>query len=203
MFSGLVETLGVIVRCAPRVGGGLEVAIESKLIAEDAKIGDSVCVNGCCLTVVRIEPVANRLFFEAGDETLSKIDRAAIVEGAKVNLERSMRLGDRIGGHLVTGHVDGVGIVERRDDHGDWSDFWFSAPSPLLRQMAQKGSIAVDGVSLTLVQVTEAHFSVALIPHTLAATTLGAKKIGDQVNLETDVLAKYVERQLVGMRERL
>jgi riboflavin synthase len=203
VFSGLVESLGLVRACEPRIGGGIELRIESELIATDAKLGDSICVNGCCLTVVRIDALSHVLVFEAGAETLCKINGAALVEGAQANMERSLRLGDRIGGHLVTGHIDGVGVVERREDHGDWSDFWFRAAPSLLRQMASKGSVAVDGVSLTLVEVTNDCFSVALIPHTLSVTTLGGKKVGDKVNLETDVLAKYVERQLQGMRESL
>lgn len=203
MFSGLVESLGLVRACEPRPGGGVELRIESELIAADAKLGDSICVNGCCLTVVRIDAQNHLLAFEAGAETLSKINGAALFMGAQVNLERSLRLGDRIGGHLVTGHVDGVATVERRKDQGDWSDFWFCAAPSLLRQMASKGSVAVDGVSLTLVEVTDECFSVSLIPHTLSVTTLGAKKVGDKVNLETDVLAKYVERQLQGVKESL
>jgi riboflavin synthase len=201
VFSGLVECQGMVRSWEARAKGGVELQIESSLIAEDARIGDSICVNGCCLTVVRIEPTSALLFFEAGAETLSKINSEGFAKGAKVNLERSLKLGDRIGGHLVTGHVDGLGIVDRRIDHGDWSDFWFVASKALMRQMAAKGSIAVDGVSLTLVEVAEDRFSVALIPHTLAVTTLGGKKKGDRVNLETDILAKYVERQLTGTHD--
>ncbi len=113
-----------------------------------------------------------------------------------VNLERSLKLGDEIGGHLVTGHIDGVGTVDRRIDDADWCTMWFRFPPALAGQIASKGSIAVDGVSLTLVEVEADRFSVALIPHTLTVTTLGRRQIGDRVNLETDVLAKYVERQI-------
>lgn len=198
VFSGLVECLGIVRTAERRPGEGVELRIESELIASDAKLGDSVCVNGCCLTVVKLESQKHLLYFEAGAETLSKIDAAGFALGAKVNLERSLRLGDRIGGHLVTGHVDGVGTIERRIDQGDWSDFWIRVPKRLSRQLAAKGSIAVDGVSLTLVNIHDDTFSVALIPHTLAVTTLGSKSVGDGVNLETDILAKYVERQLHG-----
>jgi riboflavin synthase len=121
--------------------------------------------------------------------------------GSQLNIERSLRAGDRLGGHFVTGHIDGLGTLASRTDDGDWSTFWFRAPLELTRQMASKGSIAVDGVSLTLVDVEANRFSVALIPHTLGATTLGQLRPGDTVNLETDVLAKYVERQLVGRLE--
>jgi riboflavin synthase len=116
--------------------------------------------------------------------------------GNTVNLERSLRAGDRLGGHLVSGHIDAVGTVDEQLDEGDWSTFWFRVPAPLTRQMAAKGSVAVDGVSLTRVAVEGDRFSVQLIPHTLAVTTLGSRRAGDRVNIETDLLAKYVERQL-------
>ena len=138
------------------------------------------------------------LSFQAGAETLGRTNLGKLQSGRAVNLERSLKFGDRLGGHLVTGHIDGLGTLADRSDDGDWSTFWFQAPADLLRQVAAKGSIAVDGVSLTVVEALADRFSVALIPHTLAATTLGRLAIGDAVNLETDVLAKYVERQLVG-----
>jgi riboflavin synthase len=178
MFSGLVESLGLVQACQPRIGAGVELRIESQLIACDAKVGDSICVNGCCLTMVRVESEQSLLFFEAGSETLSKINAPGIAKGERVNLERSLRLGDRLGGHLVTGHVDSVGVVERRIDEGDWCTVWFRVPKSLARQMAAKGSVAVDGVSLTLVEVTDEWFSVALIPHTLSVTTLGRSAWG-------------------------
>ena len=119
-------------------------------------------------------------------------------EGTSVNLERSLSIGDRLGGHFVTGHVDAIGHVDERIDDQDWSTFWFRVPAQLTRQMASKGSVAVDGISLTLVDVEQDRFSVALIPHTLEVTTLGKKKVGDVVNIETDLLAKYVQRQIPG-----
>lgn len=157
-------------------------------------IGDSIALNGCCLTVVKVED--GQLSFDAGPETLMRTNLGELVAGSRVNLEMSLCLGDSLGGHLVTGHIDGVGSVEQRIDDADWTTLWFSAAKPLLRQMASKGSVTVDGVSLTLVDVEADRFSVALIPHTLQVTTLGTRKPGDRVNLETDVLAKYVERQL-------
>ena len=134
--------------------------------------------------------------FQAGEETLSRTNLGELAPGDVVNLEQSLRAGDPIGGHYVTGHIDAVGTVDRRHDDADWCTMWFRAPAAQLAQMASKGSIAVDGVSLTLVDVEDDRFSVALIPHTLAVTTLGRRKVGDRVNLETDVLAKYVQRQL-------
>jgi riboflavin synthase len=157
-------------------------------------LGESIALNGCCLTVVAVE--RDCLAFQAGPETLARTNLGDLKAGGAVNLERSLKLGDRLSGHFVTGHIDGVGALADRRDEGDWSTCWFSAPRGLTGQMAPKGSVAVDGVSLTLVDVEAERFSVALIPHTLAVTTLGRLRIGDRVNLETDVLAKYVQSAL-------
>ncbi len=193
MFTGLVETLGAVVSIEDQPPGVL-LTIAAGAIAEAAAIGDSISVNGCCLTVVRRG--GDGFSFEAGEETLRRTNLGKLSSGSRVNLERSLRLDDRLGGHFVSGHIDGAGqLIERIDDQ-DWSTFWFAAPPQLMRQMAEKGSIAVDGVSLTLVDVQDDRFSVALIPHTLNVTTLGALRVGDAVNLETDILAKYVQRQL-------
>jgi riboflavin synthase len=170
--------------------------IRAPSLAQEMQVGASIAVNGCCLTVVDVQ--AETFGFDAGAETLSRTNLGRLTAGSYVNLERSLRLGDRLGGHFVTGHIDGVGQLERRIDDKDWSTFWFRVPAELSRQMASKGSIAVDGVSLTLVDVEPGRFSVALIPHTLKVTTLGPLEVGDPVNLETDVLAKYVEQQLRG-----
>ncbi|MFV2066409.1 MAG: riboflavin synthase, partial [Pirellulales bacterium] len=193
MFTGLVEGMGTVAHLVSRPAGKrLVVSVGS--FADGVGVGASVAVNGCCLTVVEVE--GDRLSFDTVPETLSRTNLGKLVEGSPVNIERSLKLGDELGGHLVSGHIDGVGrLVERQDDE-DCSFFWFRTPEPLMRQLASKGSIAVDGVSLTLVDVTNDKFSVALIPHTLKITTLGALKRDDAVNLETDILAKYVERQL-------
>jgi riboflavin synthase len=132
----------------------------------------------------------------AGSETLSRTNLGELNVGSAVNVEQSLRAGDPVGGHFVTGHIDAVGMLDVREDDADWCTMWFRAPAAQLSQMASKGSVAVDGVSLTLVNVEPERFSVALIPHTLAATTLGLLGAGDRVNIETDVLAKYVERHL-------
>ena len=173
---------------------GVRLEIQAPNFAGDNRIGDSVAVSGCCLTIVEID--GNILSFEAGSETLSKTILGQLETGNRVNLEHSLTVGQPLGGHFVTGHVDGVGKLDQRIDEGDWSTFWFSVPSELSGQLANKGSIAVDGVSLTLVKVGEEQFSVALIPHTLKVTTLGALQINEAVNLETDILAKYVQRYL-------
>ncbi len=193
MFSGLVESLAEVAAVVAE-GPGVRLVVRERTIAKDAALGDSIAVNGCCLTVVAIED--DTLAFQAGSETLSRTNLGELQAGDYVNLERSLRLGDRLGGHFVMGHIDAVGTVDERIDEGDWSKFWFRVPEMLTRQMASKASVAVDGVSLTLVDVEAERFSVALIPHTLAATTLGTRKVGNRVNVETDLLAKYVERQL-------
>lgn len=193
MFTGLVETLGTVVELLGQAPG-CRLRIDAGSVAADASIGDSIAVNGCCLTVV--ERADSRLDFEAGEETLSRTNLGSLRAGSRVNLERSLGAGDRLGGHYVTGHVDGLGRLLRREEDPPWARLWFTVPTPLTAQMASKGSITVDGVSLTLVEVTSDSFSVALIPHTLSVTTLGQLREGDPVNIETDVLAKYVERQL-------
>ena len=197
MFTGLVEELATVEETA-RTGGrknpAMRLTVNAPLVSKDARIGDSIAVNGCCLTVV--EKARSRLMFEAGSETLSRTNLGRLEKGDRVNLERSLKVGDRLGGHLVTGHIDGSATVIKRNDAGEWSTIVFGLNQRLTRQMASKGSVAVDGVSLTLVSVDNDRFSVALIPHTLARTTLGKIAVGDVVNIETDLLAKYVERQL-------
>ena len=191
MFSGIVEALGTVAEIKQEPPGCRLIIREPKIAAETA-VADSISVNGCCLTVVEV--AGDTFAFQAGPETLARTNLGKLAAGSPVNLERALAVGGRLGGHFVSGHIDGVGEVLRRDDHGDWSFFWFSVPKALARQMAPKGSIAVDGVSLTIVDSEPDRFSVALIPYTLAVTTLGSRKAGDQVNLETDILAKYVQR---------
>ena len=197
MFTGLVEAVGIVSRLGSS-GPSMRMSVRSPLVAEGTNIGDSVAINGCCLTVVDVG--GDELSFDAGSETLSRTNLGRLAVGSEVNLERSLKVGDRLGGHYVTGHIDALGTLDARRDEGDWSFFWFRVPRELTGQMAGKGSIAVDGVSLTLVDVEDERFSVALIPHTLAVTTLGKMAVGDAVNIETDVLAKYVERQLKFLR---
>jgi riboflavin synthase len=196
MFTGLVETLARVASLVEEPPG-VRLGVEAGSLTAGVVGGGSIAVNGCCLTVVRVE--GDTISFQAGAETLSRTNLGKLRPGSAVNIERSLVLGDRLGGHLVTGHIDGLGSLEERSDQADWSTFWFHAPVELMRQIASKGSIAVDGVSLTVVDVEAERFSVALIPHTLATTTLGNLAVGDAVNLETDLIAKYVAR-LLAMR---
>jgi riboflavin synthase len=191
MFSGIVEALGTVVELRREPPGCRLIVREPKIAAETA-VADSISVNGCCLTVV--ERQGDTFGFQAGPETLSRTNLGDLKPGSPVNLERALAVGQRLGGHFVSGHIDGVGTLLKRDDSGDWSTFWFSVPRSLAVQMAGKGSIAIDGVSLTIVDSLPDRFSVALIPYTLAVTTLGRLPMGGKVNLETDMLAKYVQR---------
>jgi riboflavin synthase len=197
MFTGLVETMGKITQIVDQPPGK-RLSVDAGCVAADASIGDSISINGCCLTVISLD--GSRLSFEAGEETLSRTNLGELVPGSPVNLERSLAVGDRLGGHYVSGHVDAIGtLVERRDDP-PWAHLKFRMPTQLASQIAAKGSIAIDGISLTVVDVAADWFTVALIPHTLEVTTLGKRAIGDRVNLETDVLAKYVERCLTARK---
>lgn len=193
VFTGLVESLAEVVALQPEAAGARLVISESE-IASRTTIGASIAINGCCLTVVAID--GPQLAFQAGEETLSRTNIGLLVPADRVNVETSLRLGDELGGHLVSGHVDALGTVDQQEMDGEWAKYWFRVPPPLTRQMASKGSVTVDGVSLTLVDVETDRFSVALIPHTLQTTTLGLRSVGQRVNIETDILAKYVERQL-------
>jgi riboflavin synthase len=194
MFTGLVEALGRVERAADE-DAGRRLTIAWPGLDEPLAIGESVAVNGCCLTVVSRHGL--RFDVQAGPETLLRTNLGAKRAGDAVNLERSLRVGDRLGGHFVQGHVDGTAaLVERRAD-GEWEFLAFAIDPELTPLMVEKGSIAVDGVSLTLVDVGADRFSVMLIPHTLAITTLGALRVGDRVNIEADMLAKHV-RKLLG-----
>jgi riboflavin synthase len=195
MFTGIVQSLAKVEAIVPQPPG-VRLVIADPLTAQRAAVGDSIAVNGCCLTVVSVDEEC--FAFEAGPETLARTNLGQLMPGDRVNLETSLKVGDELGGHLVTGHIDAVGTIDARVDDAQWSTVWIRVPGDLTRQMASKGSVAVDGVSLTLVDVEDHRFSVALIPHTLHVTTLGTRQPGDRVNLETDVLAKYVQRQMQG-----
>jgi riboflavin synthase len=195
LFTGLVEAK-VLLLARSEEGAGQKLTFDLGRLAEGVRIGDSIAFAGCCLTVVAIR--GTECDVELGSETLSRTTFGALQLGDPVNCERSLRVGDPLGGHYVTGHVDGLGRVVGLREEGPWRFIAFSAPLPCLKQMASKGSVAVDGVSLTLVETDDVRFTVALIPHTLELTTLGRLSVGSVVHVETDVLAKYVARQLEG-----
>jgi riboflavin synthase len=195
MFTGLVEGQGIVRAIQPDGADAIRLEIEiPESMTEGLAIGDSVSINGCCLTV--IELAAEIAAFQAGSETLSKTNLGRFGVGDHVNLERSLAANARLGGHFVQGHVDGVGQLHSIDRDGEWVTMWFEIPQPLIKLLVPKGSIAVDGISLTVVDVEDNRFSVALIPHTLEVTTLGMRASGDDVNIETDILGKYVDRLL-------
>jgi riboflavin synthase len=194
MFTGIVEELGEVVRITPTAGDSALVAVRGPLVTSDARHGDSIAVNGVCLTVV---DAADGVFTaDVMGETLRRSALGALRPGDPVNLERAAALGSRLGGHIVQGHVDGVGEVTAREPAAQWETVRFRLPAALARYVVEKGSVTVDGVSLTVAEVGPDWFAVGLIPTTLKLTTLGARRVGDPVNLEVDVLAKYVERLL-------
>jgi riboflavin synthase len=194
MFTGIVEELGAVRRLTPHATG-TQFEIQASRVLEDAHVGDSIALNGCCLTVVEVH--ADSYVVDAVEETLRVTTLGRLRPGERVNLERSVRLADRLGGHLVQGHIDAVGTLTSREPLADGSLMLrFEAPAEVLRYVVYKGSIAVDGISLTVAAVDSRSFSVAIIPHTQSVTTLGFRQPGDPVNLETDVLARYVERLL-------
>lgn len=193
MFTGIVEAVGRVVALEPH-GEKARLRVEAPRVADGAPLGASIAVNGACLTVV--EATATEVVFEVVRETLDRTSLGALRPGARVNLERALRADGRLDGHIVQGHVDGTGRVRALERHGDDVRLAVDCPPDLARQLVPKGSIAVDGVSLTLVGVSETGFDVALIPHTLAETNLGDRRPGDRVNLEADVLGKYVLRYL-------
>ena len=194
MFTGIIEGVGRLARAENR-GGDVRLTIQTGSLAfADAQLGESVSVNGVCLTVVAFD--AHSFEADASNETLSLTTLGALSIGALLNLERAMRPTDRLGGHLVSGHVDGVGTVLEIQHDARAQRWRFAAPPALLRYVAKKGSICVDGVSLTVNEVDEGSFGVALIPHTVSHTAFAQTSVGDAVNLEIDLIARYVERLL-------
>jgi riboflavin synthase alpha subunit len=193
VFTGIVRELG---RVTAVDGGpaGIQLKLEAPRTASAVSVRDSVAIDGCCLTVTSVN--GSTLTFDAVPETLDRTTLGSLAAGAAVNLEPALRAGEPLGGHYVQGHVDSVGRIRSVEPEGDGKRIWFDAPAAVLRYCVEKGSIAVQGASLTVAALDEGGFAVALIPHTLAETTLGAVARGDQVNLEVDVLAKYVERLL-------
>ena len=195
MFTGIIEEMGTV-KALRREAGAARLSLSAATVLEGTALGDSISVNGVCLTVVELGK--NEFSADVAVETLRVTNLGELKAGARVNLERALQLSARIGGHLVSGHVDAVGrLREKRDEGNGWRIF-FDAPETVLRYVIKKGSIAIDGVSLTVADVDRAGFSIAMIPHTARLTTLGFKTAGDSVNLEADIIGKYVERLFPG-----
>ncbi|MFF5362143.1 riboflavin synthase [Streptomyces scabiei] len=193
MFTGIVEELGEVT-AVEKLGDSSRFRLRGPVVTEGARHGDSIAVNGVCLTVVEHED--DWFTADVMAESLQRSSLGALTVGSRVNLERPMAVGDRLGGHIVQGHVDGTGEVIERKPSENWEIVKISLPADLTRYVVEKGSITVDGISLTVVDAGPDHFTVSLIPTTLDLTTLGRKQPGDPVNLEVDVIAKYVERLL-------
>lgn len=193
MFTGLIEQVGRV-RLIERTGEAGRLTVDAGFPSGEVKIGDSVAINGVCLTVTRIE--GERLTFDVSPETLDRTAFRHFRPGAPVNLERALRLSDRLGGHIVSGHVDCIAAITRRSEISGNTVLSFSMPVDFARYVVEKGSVAIDGISLTVNAVTSDGFSVNIIPHTVVSTTLQYLNVGDEVNIETDILGKYVERLL-------
>lgn len=193
MFTGLIEEVGTVARIED-LGDAMRLTIRGPLVTGDARFGDSIAVDGCCLTVTALD--SDTFAADVMAESLSRTALGERAVGERVNLERAMQAGARFGGHIVQGHVDGTASLLERRPSENWAVLRFSLPAELSHYLVEKGSITVSGISLTVVEVADDWFSVSLIPATLADTTLGAMAIGTAVNLEVDVVAKYVERML-------
>jgi riboflavin synthase len=201
MFTGIVEGTGTVAALAAAAdGSGARLEVEAPWLAGELRLGESVAVNGCCVTVA--EPTAAGFAADLVAETLRRTALGGLAAGARVNLERPVPVGGRLGGHLVQGHVDGVGRVLDRNPVGDGEEVRVELPADLERYVVEKGSIAVDGVSLTVAGIGPGWLTVALVPHTLQVTTLGDRRPGDPVQLEVDVVAKYVERLVAPWTDR-
>jgi len=198
MFTGIVEELGTVAGIEDQ-GDAIRLTIHAEHVLADAGLGDSISVNGCCLTVAQRD--GDTWTADVMQETLDKTSLAGVAPGDRVNLERAVTPTTRLGGHIVQGHVDGVGVVRSRTPSEHWEVVEISMPPELGRYLVDKGSITVDGVSLTVVEAREDAFTVSLIPETLARTTLGRRQPGDRVNLEVDVLAKHVEKLLMSRKD--
>lgn len=193
MFTGIIEEIGIVKSIKSKV-----ITIEANKIFDDLKLGDSVAVNGTCLTVSSFEGKASPKIFNADitSETLSRTNLGDLKSGFKVNLERALTLNGRLGGHIVSGHIDGVGIIKNISKNAEDIELTIEVPPNLIKYIIEKGSVAVDGISLTVAKVNKNYFSVAIIPHTLKETILYYKKAGDKVNIENDIIGKYVEKLL-------
>lgn len=193
MFTGIIEYLGKVKQVKLQASSAI-IVVDIGTLSDDVNPGDSIAINGACLTVTQIKD--SEVYFDVSTETLSKTTIGGLKTSDNVNIERSLKMGDKLGGHFVTGHVDGVGVINKVENEPGQCTVWFSVSEELTNMMIKKGSVAVDGISLTIVEIRDGLFSVALIPYTLEATTLGFKKAGRKVNIETDMLGKWVKRIL-------
>jgi riboflavin synthase len=198
MFTGIIEGLGAVAAVRP-AGRGKRLTIKADFALPETKIGDSICVSGACLTAVKIE--GRRFEVDVSPETLQMTTFSKAMVGERVNLERALRLSDRIDGHLVSGHIDGMGHIRQRETQGNAVAVTIEVPKTLARYMISKGSVAVDGISLTINTCNADSFSVSIIPHTGKLTTIGFKNRGDAVNIEADMIGKYVERFMTGAQD--
>lgn len=199
MFSGIVEDLRTVKKIRAKKDFS-RISIDLGLLTKDAKIGDSISVNGACLTIIEIKNTIAS--FDIMHETLKKTNLSDLKIGDKVNIEKSLKIGGRLDGHFVLGHVDGTGIIEKKIIRGDNCTIWISLPKNLEYGLIPKGSIAVDGISLTMVDIKDNKFSIALIPHTSKVTTLGFKDKGDKVNIEIDYLGKWIKKLVEESKDR-
>jgi riboflavin synthase len=192
MFTGIIEGLGNIVRFDKKTSNrsAAKMTIHLGKIAQGLKVGDSVAVNGVCLTAINISKGVTE--FEMIGETIKKTNLGSLESGDKVNVERSLKVGERLEGHFVLGHVDGVGIISKMEKQPNQVQIWIKVPKKLSKYIIQKGSVSVDGISLTVVDRLKDKFSVSIIPHTTKITNMSYKKVGDKVNIETDILGKYI-----------
>ena len=191
MFTGLIEKLGSVTS-TKTTGNGIRLSLKPTGEFE-VTLGDSVAINGVCLTVTAFN---GEISFDVSPETLKSTNLGELKAGNMVNLERAMRLSDRLGGHIVTGHVDGIGTITAKKTEGEYTFYTVESPPEVLKYIVQKGSVAIDGISLTVVESDNRSFRIAIIPHTLTATTIGGKGVGNRVNLEADIIGKYVEKLL-------
>ncbi len=198
MFTGLIEEIGKIQEIKPQISG-IEIKVSAKKILEGSQIGDSIAINGVCLTITEMGD--NYFKFDVSPETLNRSTFRYLKIGDYVNLERALRPSDRLGGHIVQGHVDTIGDIRNIIPRGEHTEFIFSFPSEYSNLIVEKGSIAIDGISLTINEISGNSFSINIIPHTLQSTTLQYKKTGDKVNIEFDILGKYVNRILGKIRQ--
>jgi riboflavin synthase len=196
MFTGIIQGVGKIEKINQNTKNrsAFQMTVDLGKHAKGLKVGQSVALNGVCLSATKISK--NKCDFEMIDETIKQTDLGNLVPGAKVNIERSLKVGDRMEGHFVLGHVDGVGIIKKIEKKPKEVKVWFEVPKKLVKFVVKKGSIAIDGISLTVVDVTKNNASVCLIPHTIKITNFQSKKVGDKINIETDILGKYILKQI-------